>query len=169
MYDDVVVKEIGKQQYLISQDKTYPFRVAVLDDVVYVSLRDLAECCGYQCPAKVAQLSKMDKVKIRTRAGKGTGNSNRSFEMWYITLRDSLDFVADHSMNIGFAKWYENYSKELEKLGKTERRTVLSAASAAVTPAVPANFAGKGVNILPEQIDKLIVDLLALKQSLLAH
>ena len=81
MYDDVVVKEIGKQQYLISQDKTYPFRVAVLDDVVYVSLRDLAECCGYQCPAKVAQPSKIDTVQIRPRAGKGTANPNRSFAL----------------------------------------------------------------------------------------
>ena len=169
MYDEVIVKEIGRQQYLVSQDESYPFRVALQDGVVYVSLRDLAECCGYQCPAKVAQLSKLHKVKIRTRAGKGTGNPNRSFEMWYISLKDSVEYVSDHSMNVGFAKWYTRYSKELAKLGETEYRAAPRKESAPATPAVSANIAAHGVNILPEQIDKLIVKLLTLKQSLITN
>lgn len=165
MYDEVVVREIGKRQYLISQDESYLFRVALFDGIVYVSLHDLAACCGYQCPSKVAQISKLRKVKIRTR----DWNTNRTFDMWYITLKDSVEYVTEFSMNLGFAKWYVNYSKEMTKLGKAENRAAPRKESVTAAPAAAARTTVSGVNILPEQIDKLIVELLTLKQSLLTN
>ena len=170
MCDDISVQEIGKAQYLVSQENLYSFRIAIQDGKTYISIKDIAECCGYRAASKVAQFATVEKVKITTWSGKTSARPNRCFEMWYMSLSDAKDFVRERSMRDGFRRWFNDYADKLETMAITAETVSSQVRTQYNTPSVQEKHKASaaqpfiGVNISPELIDRIIVDLLLLKQ-----
>ena len=73
-------------------------------------------------------------------------------------------------MDIDFKDWFIGYADTLRKLTESEPKGVIASSSCPVQdqPKAPEAQPKKGVNITPEQIDKLIIDLLELKASIVS-
>lgn len=175
MREDISVREIGNSQYLISQENLYSFRMAFHGGKIYVSIKDIAECCGYRSPSKVAQFATVEKVKITTRSGKGNPNPNRCFEMWYMTVDDARNFVQERSMRDSFKQWFLSHSGEFgaivtSNVSTVNPQNVVQNPPRPVhkKPEVPAAQPFTGVNISPEMIDQLVISLLTLKQGIIS-
>lgn len=164
---DVSIRELGHSQYLVSYGGKFSFRAAVENGVSYVGLSDLAGCCGYTSGTKMAQRTNVPKVKIdvRHRDGRKVGKTS---PMWFLTVDDAVQFVQERAVDDGFRRWFTGYADTLRKLPTSVQNDT---APASTCPAqgktkVPEAKPNTGVNISPELIDRIIVDLLALKQGM---
>lgn len=161
---EISVRELGHSQYLVSCGK-FSFRAAVDNEVSYVGLSDLAECCGYKAGTKFAIRTNIPKVKLEARHldGRKVGKTS---PMWFLTIDDAVQFVQERAVDDGFRKWFVGYASTLRKLPTSPQIVPASNQPAQSQPKAPAAKPTTGVNITPELIDRIIVDLLALKQGI---
>lgn len=163
---EVSVRELGHSQYLVSCGK-FSFRAAVENEVSYVGLSDLAECCGYKAGTKFAIRTSIPKVKLEARHldGRKVGKTS---PMWFLTVDDAVQFVQERAVDDGFRKWFTGYADTLRKLSTSAQNDAIPVHDrpAQGQPKAPAAKPTTGVNITPELIDHIIVGLLALKQEM---
>ena len=163
---DVSIQELGNTQYLISYGGKFSFRAAVDSGVTYIGLSDLAECCGYTSGSKFAQRTNIPKVKLDARHIDGRTVGKIS-PMWFLSMDDAVQFVKERALDDGFKRWFVGYANTLRELPVSVPKDQPAHAStrpAQEPPKAPAAKPTTGVNISPELIDRIIVDLLALKQ-----
>lgn len=152
MRDNVLIRETGDQKYVISQEDAFSFRAALYNGRPYLCVTDIAKCCGYKAPGKVAARTGFDMVKLDTHLR--SGGKSLTVAMWYMTLDDAIEFVKEKSMKESFSRWFlQDVAKELKAL------------DAPRLSAEPEPRPASGVNI-PERIDRLIIELLTLKQEI---
>lgn len=156
MLESVLVRDMGNKKFVISQEDTYSFHAAVYNGEIYVSITDIAKCCGFKAPGKVAQRSSFDgMVKLDTRISSGARGLNVS--MWYITLDDAVCFVKERSMRDSFSNWFlKEAVRELRNLDTPQQPVEMN-------QTMPMR--GNSVS-LTDRIDRLIVELLSLKQEI---
>lgn len=154
MIDNVIVREIGDQKYIISQEDMFSFRVAVQGAKTLLCVTDLARCCGFKAPEKVATRLDCYKVKLDTKIQNGARSLNVA--MWYIGVDDAVAFVKERSVRESFTKWFlKDAVTELEDLAPSIERV----------PATPQPKARDNVT-LSARIDRMIVELLTMKQEI---
>ena len=163
---EVSVQELGRSQHLVTHGN-FSFRTAVDNGVSYVGLSDLAECCGYKAGYKYAIRATIPKVKLEVRHVDGR-RVGKTSAMWFLTVDDAIQFVQERAVDDDFRKWFTGYADTLRKLSASPQNVTATAStrpgqSESKAPAAKPNT---GVNISPELIDRIIVDLLALKQGL---
>lgn len=167
---DVSVQDLGSSQYLVSYGD-FSFRVAVESGVSYVGFSDLAECCGYKAGSgrKLAERTSIPKVKLYARHldGRRTG---RVSPMWFLTVDDAIQFVEERTVDDSFRGWFTGYADTLRNLPASGQRDTAHAPDQPVQdqPKALAAKPNNGVNISPELIDRIIVDLLMLKRGIAA-
>ena len=160
---EVSVRELGHTQYLVSFGK-FSFRTAVDNGICYIAMSDLAECCGYKAGRKLATRTNIPKVKLEARHldGRKVGSTS---PMWFLSIDDAIQFAQERAVDDGFRKWFIDYAKTLRERPIPKEKSVTSSTRPAQeNPKAPAAKPTTGVNISPELIDRIIVDLLALKQ-----
>lgn len=170
--DEVSIQKLEQYQYLVSYAGRFSFRVAIENGVTYVALCDLAGCCGYVCGTRIAQRSNVPKVKINVRH-KGGRSVGKASLMWFLAIDDAVQFVRERALDSDFKEWFAGYSDNLRELAESEPKGIIASSSCPVqdqpkVPKAPEAQPKKGVNITPEQIDKLIIDLLELKASIVS-
>lgn len=165
---DVSILELGHSQYLVSFGK-FSFRVAVDNGVNYVGLADLAECCGYKAGTKFAIRASIPKVKLDARHMDGR-KVGKTTPMWFLTVDDAVQFVEERAVDDDFRKWFIGYADTLRNLPTSDQRDTDHAPNQPTQdyPKAPAAKPNIGVNISPEMIDRIIADLLILKQGLIS-
>lgn len=163
---DVSIQELGNTQYLISYGGKFSFRTAVDSGVAYIALADLAECCGYKAGNKFAIRSNIPKVKLEARHLDGR-RIGKTSPMWFLSIDDAVQFTNERAVDDGFRRWFVGYANTLRELPVSvpkEQPAHAATRPAQEPPKAPAAKPTTGVNISPELIDRIIVDLLALKQ-----
>lgn len=156
MRDDVYIRNVGEKQYLISQDDAFSFRAVINNGITYLSICDIAKCCGYKAPNKLAQVVDIEKVKISSNDGRNV--KGKFVTMWYMTVDTAIDFVKARSMKEAFTRWFlEDAVVELKNLEAPK--------TAPIELPQPKQERGRSVD-LSAHIDRLIVELLALRQEI---
>lgn len=165
---DVSVRDLGKSQCLVSYGGC-SFRTAVENGICYVGFSDLAECCGYKAGRRLAYRTEIPKVKLNARHPNGR-MVGCSTPMWYMTVDDAVQFVRERAADDDFRKWFIGYADTLRNLSASGQRdtTLTYDQPAQGQPKSPAAKPSNGVNISPEVIDRIIADLLVLKQSMIS-
>lgn len=163
MRDDISIRDYGNGQYVISQNNSFLFRVAIHEGKTYVSIKDIAECCGYLAGSKLVQRIEVDKIKLPTQSGDNGHNSRRSYKMWYMTVDDAVQFVRQRSETNFFREWFLEYAKELKSLSLSEEpKPKPVQQNQQATVAQPPC----GVNTCIARIDQMILELVTMKQEL---
>lgn len=164
---EVSVRDLGMSQFLVSFGK-FSFRVVVENKVSYIGLPDLAECCGYKAGSKFAVRATIPKVKLDARHLDGR-KVGRITPMWFMTVDDAIQFVEERAVDDGFRKWFTGYADTIKNLSAStqpEQPVPDTPQPAQEQPKAPAEQPDIGVNISVELIDRIIVDLMALKESM---
>lgn len=176
MRKSLQIRYLGASQYLIKKNDQYAVRVSAQSDGIYVCLVDLAECCGYDNPTKISQRLQIRKVKIGIHHKNERRLSSKSSPAWCIGLADAVEFVKERALDNQFKKWFVSCTDELRELSVQAPTDLLWPSQSAIHETIqPLRSSRKtaaaqplyGVNITLSQIDKLIVELLALKDQIL--
>lgn len=166
---EVSIRELGNTQYLVTYGGKFSFRAAVDTGVAYISLADLAECCGYKAGSKYAIRSTLPKVKLDARHIDGRIVGKVS-PMWFLTVDDAAQFVRERALDDGFKRWFAGYFEVLRNLPTSvpEEPDPVPIQPEQEPPKAPSPAAQPsiGVNSFITRIDQMIVELVTMKQEL---
>ncbi len=163
---EVSVRDIGNSNLLVSYDGKFSFRTAAANGSNFVALADLAKCCGYKAGGKFAIRTNVPKVKMDVRHIDGR-TVGRVSPMWFLSVDDAVQFVKERALDDGFKRWFTGYADTIRNFPRSipqdnpESSSPSPAHQEQKAPEVKPN---RGVNITSELIDRIIVDLLSLKQ-----